>query len=223
MTIIATDANGSGKRCNVQAVVTGVDDAGNDIWAFVLQTANTNVVDTSIVLDDSLVTLIKIQDTFCDVIQAVTGLPTIQGDQDGPTPQGNYIELRIVDMDSSAHDIRKNVYTDEGSTETVRGQTYNKLEVMIIGTGAMQTGKQVINSMLSANRQFDLGLIIGYCGADGPQNMSEAWGGMFRQKALLNIYFYANIGTNVSVDYATNTTVEVVVPDIFDKTFTVTQ
>ena len=173
-------------------------------------------------LADEIVSLGTIQDTFCDVIQGVTGLPTIQGDQDGPTPEYNYISLRVIDMDSSAHDISENVYTDEGSTETVRGQTYNKLEVMIIGTGAMQTGKQIINSMLSANRQFDLGLIVGYCGADGPQNMSEVWGGMFRQKALINIYFYANIGSSVLVDYATNTTIEVVVPDIFDKTYTVT-
>ena len=160
-----------------------------------------------------------IQDAFCDVVQAVTSLPTIQGDQDGPTPQGNYISLRLIDMDSSAHDITEQVFTDETSIETVRGQSYCKLEVQVIGNGAMQTGRKIIASMLHSNRQFDLAQLIGYCGADGPQNISEEWGGMFRQKALVNLYFYANLSFQDNADFITNGDVQVVAPNIYDKTF----
>jgi len=219
MAITTTDINGSGKRCDVTTGIVGVDDHGKDIWGLILQTSSVNVADTSVVLDGSIITQIDIQDAFCDVLQAVTGLPTIQGDQDGPTPQGNYISLRFVDIDSSAHDTTQHEYTDNGSVETVRGQSYCKLEVQLIGNGSMITGRKLIASMLHSNRQFDLGQLIGYCGADGPQNISEEWGGMFRQKALVNLYFYANLSFQDNADFITNGDIQVVAPNIYDKTF----
>lgn len=167
-------------------------------------------------------TLDEVLAQLCEVVQAVTGWVAVQADQDGPTPKGSYLSLRITDVEVPVHDITsESDDPDAGHVETVRGQSYCTAEIIAHGPGAMDVARKMINGLQSASRQFDIYNTIGLGGFTGPQNLSESYGGQFRQRALVNMTFYANLSYTTAADYITNGTIRLVVPPIYDHTFTV--
>lgn len=167
-------------------------------------------------------TLDEVLAQLCEAIQAVSDWPAVQADQDGPTPKGSYVAVRITDIGVPTHDVADETDDPEtGHTETVRGQSYCTAEIIAHGPGAMDTARKVINGLQSAARQFDIYNAIGLGGFTGPQNLSESYGGQFRQRALVNMTFHANLSYTTTADYITNGTINLVVPPIYNHTFTV--
>ena len=170
----------------------------------------------------STLSQVDIQTMLCGVVQSVTGWPTVQGDQDAPTSKGSYFMLRVINTDTPAHDVIDEEDVAGTFTETARGQSYLTAEFIALGNGAMDICKKAISGLQSNQRLFDLWNSIGLCGFGPVQNLSEAYGGMFRQKAVFNMDFYANLSYGDSeADYTTNGTIELIVPPLIDKTFTV--
>jgi hypothetical protein len=168
----------------------------------------------------SILSQLEILQLFCTVIQAFSGWPTVIGDQDAPPPKGSYVSLRILDVEPPTHDISEFAFTDTTANEIFRGQSYCNMELIVFGPPSMDMARQIVTGLQLSGRQGDLFNTIGFGGFTGPQNLSESYGGMWRQKALVNVFFYANLSYENAVDYSTNGSIEVVIPGKLDVTFT---